>query len=240
MSEEDRIAQLEAQLGAMRAEKQAGQDDTDKRALAYAVKAAAAKVDAAEKALEEAFDDGDGADIAKAQRALTESIAQREKVNMEAQNIASNRGWTRGNNSGGEDLDTTNLDNWKSSHSDWYGVDKDMTKAAHEIDAQIRGAGVLEPGSREYFIAIDKQMAQKYPDRFRGTPPTGGGGGGGAHYPRGGTQRIEKEIAEGYRRMGIDIDDPVVAKRMIQNREVAVQKGLLPAEKPRSLRVKSR
>ncbi len=240
MSDEDRIAQLEAQLGAMRQKEVAEQDSADKRRLVMAVRQSQQAVDQAEKALADAFDDGDGTEIAKAQRKLAEATAEAKRVEVQAQGIANNRGWSRGsNNSGGDDeLDTTNLDNWKSSHSDWYGVDKDMTKAAHEIDAAIRGAGVLEPGSREYFIAIDKQMAQKYPDRFRGTPPTGSGGG--SHYPRGGTQRIEKEIAEGYRRMGIDIDDPVVAKRMIANRETAVQKGLLPAQKPSNLRVKSR
>ncbi len=237
MSDEDRIAQLEAQLGAMRAKEQAGQDDADKRRVVGAVKQAQGAVDLAEKALEEAYDDGDGAAIAKAQRMLSESIAQREKVTMEAQNIANQRGWQRGG--GGEELDTSNLDNWKSTHSDWYGVDKEMTKTAHEIDSQIRAAGVLEPGSKEYFEAIDRQMKQKYPDRFHGTPPSGGSGGGSV-YPRGGQQRIEKDLADSYRRMGINIDDPAVARRMIAHRDTAVQKGLLPAEKPRSLRVKSR
>jgi len=53
-----------------------------------------------------------------------------------------------------------------------YGVDTDMTKAAHEVDRSIREAGVIPVGSQEYFKAIDRQMAQKYPDRFRSPPDT--------------------------------------------------------------------
>ena len=42
--------------------------------------------------------------------------------------------------------------------------------------------------------------------------------------------RINKTIAEGYRRMGIDIDDPKVAERMLKNRQAAVEKGILPEQ----------
>jgi hypothetical protein len=127
-------------------------------------------------------------------------------------------------------LDTTNLDGWKTKHSSWYGVDKDMTKAAHELDASIRSNGVLSPGTKEYFDAIDRQMKQKFPDRFGDTAPTGGasraGGGAGNEAP--GQTRIPASIAEGYRRMGINIDDPKVAQRMVKNRATAVDKGWLP------------
>ena len=139
----------------------------------------------------------------------------------------------------GGDLDTTNLDSWRTKHSSWYGVDKDMTKAAHEIDAQIRGAGVLEAGSKEYFDAIDRQMSQKFPDQFKGTPRTGSGGG--APVTSGGQRqvRIPASVADGYRRMGINIDDPKVAQRMVKNRERAVDKGWLP-EQPASGRLVTR
>ena len=51
--------------------------------------------------------------------------------------------------------------------------------------------------------------------------------------------RIPATVAEGYRRMGIDIDDPEVAKRMVANREIAVRKGWLP-EKPNMGRILQR
>ena len=70
-------------------------------------------------------------------------------------------------------------------------------------------------------------MSQKYPDRMGGTPSTMGGGYSGT--PNTASRgRIDKSVAEGYRRMGINIDDPETAKRMIANRQKAVQKGFLP------------
>ena len=40
--------------------------------------------------------------------------------------------------------------------------------------------------------------------------------------------RIPEAIASGYRRMGINVDDPEVAKQMVGAREQAVRKGFLP------------
>jgi hypothetical protein len=181
---------------------------------------------------------------------VAEAAARRERINVAAQQardqIKANERKTpeqRGQGGGADDdLDTTNLDNWKKSNASWYGIDSDMTKAAHSIDASIRAAGVLEPGSSQYFEAVDRQMRQKFPDRFEGSPQTGGGSGG-STYTGGGNNRqqtrIPATVAEGYRRMGIDIDDPEVAKRMVANREIAVRKGWLP-EKPNMGRILQR
>ena len=101
---------------------------------------------------------------------------------------------------------TATLRAWKQRHADWYGVDAAMTKASHEIDRQIRANGVLSVGSKEYFDAIDRAMGQKYPDRMGGTPQTAGIDGGTQNTATRG--RIARSVAEGYRRMGIDVDDP--------------------------------
>lgn len=202
---------------------------------------AAQDVDRAQSALAEAYDEGDGQTIAKAQRVLSEAAARRERVNVQAQQYRDQlKASERKKPEQRDDLDTTNLDNWKSKHSSWYGVDKDMTKYAHDLDARIRENGVLQSGSKEYFDAIDRQMRQRFPDRFDGTPPTSGspqhsGGGSGGHTQ----QRIPASVAEGYRRMGLNVDDPAVAKRMIANREKAVAKGWLP-EKAVSGRILTR
>ena len=71
-------------------------------------------------------------------------------------------------------------------------------------------------------------MAQKFPDRFGGTPPTSNAPSGQPSTPQRRGGRIAQSIADGWRRMGINVDDPETVKRMVANREKAVQKGILP------------
>lgn len=192
---------------------------------------AEANVTLAEQALAAAYDDGDGMAIAKAQRKLSESVAKVERSDADLtafrNQVKQAEADARNRKPQAEELDETNLTAWKGKNSEWYGVDAEMTKASHEIDRQIRGAGVLSVGSKEYFDAIDRQMAQRFPDRMGGTPPTGGGyKGTPAPQPRSrGT--IQQSIADGWRRMGIDVSNPETLDRMLKNREKAVQKGIL-------------
>lgn len=208
------------------------------REVEAAVSEAEAEIQRAEQAVAEAYDSGEGVDIAKANRRMAEAIAQRENAKAEKREFdalkaqAERRsGGSSGapGQEGGEKLDTTNLTAWKKKHASWYGVDDEMTSAAHGIDRQIRAAGVIPVGSSEYFEAIDRQMRQKFPDRMARTPDNEGGRGAGQGDARRGG-RIPASVAEGYRRMGINIDDPKVAERMVRNREIAVQKGMLPSE----------
>ena len=235
---EQRLARVTGAVEGMTAQqKQQGQiaaiqaKDTE---LMGAKKEAENAVAAAEQKLAQAYDDGEGLEIAKAQRLLSESVAKVERrdadlENWRAQVKAAERKQQAAPAKTGGDLDDSNLQGWKQKHSQWYGVDAEMTKASHEIDRQIREAGVLSVGSKEYFDAIDRSLSQKYPDRFGGTPETTTAGGQQMNNtPIKG--RINKTIADGYRRMGIDIDDPKVAERMLKNREVAVQKGILPSQ----------
>jgi cell division septum initiation protein DivIVA len=200
--------------------------------IKYAEQKAATAVDEAEAALATAFDDGDGVKIAKAQRVLAEAASKSERVNAaayearaRAKDAEKRKGGTRSDD---DALDTSNLDGWKKKHKSWYGIDQAMTQAAHELDAQIRENNVLVQGSKEYYDAIDRQMSKKFPDQFGGSPATGGNGGTGIGGGAGSQKRIPAPVAAGLRRMGIDIDDPDVAKRMIANREKAVRKGWLP------------
>lgn len=242
----DKLASsLEGFMNNQREEKQRNDASQIERRIDAAIAAQTKKLDEAEDALAEAYDDGDGRAIAKAQRAVSEQAAVVERVKAQAEqyrnDLKANERRDGGTRSGGsdDDLDTTNLDNWKQKHASWYGVDKEMTKYAHELDAQIRSNGVLASGSKEYFEAIDRQMRQKFPDQFQGTPPTGGSSRGGGQPTSGGRQRIPASVAEGYRRMGINVDDPEVAKRMVANRQKAVQKGWL-SEQPATGRVFTR
>jgi hypothetical protein len=222
--------------------------------LAGEVASAESAVETAERALAAAHDEGDSTTTARAQRALSEAIAKREgaKIKLEEHRQArarydSQRQQQRGENGqreqpnarpnaqGQEGEDFTNLNRWKNQNSAWYGVDPEMTRAAHEIDQKIRAAGVIEVGSTDYFDAINRQMRQRYPDRLGRTPDTAGnrggangnGGGGGG----GNAGRIPASLIDGWRRMGIDVEKPETLQRMLKHREHAVRKGLLP-ERP--------
>lgn len=231
---EERLAQITQSVDGLtqqqKRERAAGAISARESELTRAKQDAESAVGAAERTLAEAYDNGEGVEIAKAQRALTEAIAKRERADMTLGNFKEQlKAAERKQESGAGAVDDTNLRDWKSKHSAWYGVDAEMTKASHEIDRQIRAAGVLSVGSKDYFNAIDRAMSQKYPDRFGGTPPTGGAARGGNQGGSSSRGVINRSIAEGYRRMGINIDDPKVAERMVKNREVAVQKGILPS-----------
>jgi hypothetical protein len=240
----DRSAKLEQRLDALSGQLSGFLNKTQKQEADSAamraesvIKAAVDKgekeLNDAEAALTKAIEDGEAANIAKAQRDVAQKAARLERINAEAEQVRRDMKAKSERRSGGAggDLDTTNLDNWKTKHASWYGVDKDMTKAAHEIDAKIREAGAIVPGTEEYFNAVDRQMSARFPDKLAGSPQTGSRSASGAPPANnGGGQRIAASVAEGYRRMGINVDDPKVAARMIANREKAVQKGFLPAQ----------
>jgi hypothetical protein len=196
----------------------------------------------AERRVAEAYDAGDGATIARANRNMTEAIAARESVKAEVQEFTRQKQELERRRTtpqaqqqpqGGEEgaKDTRNLNDWKTRNSSWYGVDTDMTKAAHEVDRSIREAGVIPVGSQEYFKAIDRQMAQRYPDKMRSTPDTAGAGGGRPQAPqRQGGGRIPASVLDGWARMGINVNDDKTLQRMVRNREALVAKGIMPAE----------
>jgi hypothetical protein len=196
----------------------------------------------AERKVAEAYDSGDGATIARANRNLTEAIATREGVKADVREFerfkkdAETRKQQppsqRQQDADPEGAkDTRNLNDWKSRNSSWYGVDVDMTKAAHEVDKTIREAGVIPVGSQEYFKAIDRQMAQRYPDKFRSTPSTAGGGSGQSPAPQRQDGRIPQSVLDSWSRMGINVNDDKVLQRMVRNQEALVAKGILPQER---------
>lgn len=212
-----------------------------KRRISAALNKKQQEVDAAENTLASAYEDGDGPAIAKAQRKLSELTATMERMRAEGQGAireAENEAKAGAAGGSGKKLDTTNLDKWKDKNKVWFGVDTTMTQDAIAIGRQIESAGQIETGSHQYYEAIDREMARRYPDRLKGSP-------GGAPQARdtggttGGVTRIPREVADGWRRMGINVDDPAVAKRMLGHRQEAVDKGILPSE-PRYGRVLER
>lgn len=207
--------------------------------LSAAVERAGRAVDEAERALAEAYDAGDPVKIASATRRVTDAVAQREATRLEKRDFDRAKAQSerreggsagaRGDESGAA-KDTRNLEQWKQQHRDWYGVDTSMTQAAHEIDRDIRKAGVIPVGSKEYFEAIDRRLAQAYPEKFRSTPNNSGGRSNptGGQAPQSG--RIPREVLDTWRTMGINIDDDKTLERMVNGREKLVSKGILPEQ----------
>jgi hypothetical protein len=202
---------------------------------------AEAAVSLAERRVAEAYDTGESVNIARAQRNLTEAIAARVEVQADRRDFDRQRkdveqrvqAQTQQQPQGADEgaKDTRNLNDWKSRNSSWYGVDADMTKAAHEVDKSVRAAGVIPVGSQEYFKAIDRQMAQRYPEKLRSMPDTAGSGDGNRNAaPRGGG-RIPNSVLDAWAHMGIDVKDDKTLARMIKNQEALVSKGILPVER---------
>lgn len=182
------------------------------------------EVDKAETALAAAYDEGDGAAIAKAQRKLSELTATVERMRAEGRNAINSMG-SETTSAKEDEVDDSNLQAWRRQNK-WFGTDAELTAAARKIHKDIETAGVIEIGSSEYFSALDQQMARKYPDRFKGSPGAAAQTGDGTPAPRGVT-RIPKDVIDGWRRMGINTDDPDTLKRMVGHRQTAVDKGIL-------------
>lgn len=208
------------------------QRDIEQR-ISSAVDEAKAKVTMAETALAQAHEDGDTTAVARAYRALAEATAKAERIDADATAARHQLEQAKQKQEAPKpEVDTTNLTSWKARHKSWYGVDQEMTQTAHAIDREIREARPAGyAGSPEYFAEIDRRMAQRYPGRL-GSGPTSvsAGSGGSRQQGTGGGMRIHSSVAEGMRRMGINIDDPTVARRYIENRKMLADKGILPQE----------
>ena len=251
---EARIAQLQQTLTSVtqRDEMRTRETQAQREAatIDHMVTSSAGKVEAAQRKLTAAYETGEAAAIAAAtaevSAASAEHIAAKmQKSSYDAAQRRQQEAPRTQQTEAAPKVDTTNLQKWRQRNSEWYGVDPEMTEAALQADRAIREQKVLEVGSDAYFRAIDARLRARFPDRMpaAGTPaaqasggrPTAGAGNGGPKE----TGRIPEHVAEGFRRMGFDMDDPEVVARLLKSRQTAVQKGLLP-EKPISDRVLDR
>lgn len=249
----DRMSALESRIGEMAQRmSEMAQSDRARRAqeelrtfentLEQRVASAKSEVTAAEAALADAYDTGDGVQIARAQTKLSEAVSNRDRQLQNKENYDLRRREEERRQGGGsgapgtggaqpqQQPDTTNLNAWRNRNRSWYGIDEEMTQTARDADARIRKAGAIPVGSTEYFEAIDRVMKQRHPDKFGGTPPTAGGGGGGSRPSNGAGGRVAQSVLDGWRRMGIDTSDPKTVERMIKHRSTLADKGILPAQ----------
>jgi hypothetical protein len=129
-------------------------------------------------------------------------------------------------------IDDANLRTWRDKNKEWYGVDPELTRVALEIDREVRAEKILEVGSVQYFNALDARLRAKFPDKFQSNAnPSQFQVQRGSKMPNTTPQgtRIPASVADGFRRMGLDVDNPEVAKQLVQARETAVRKGFLPS-----------
>ena len=225
----DRLSQsVENFISGQRTEKVETERSQMERAFEIATERAKVAVDDAEAKLATAFDSGEGAEIAAAQRALSEATAKRERVDAEIAGRKRDMEAQKGN----QQVDTTQLDTWKTKHASWYGTDATMTRDAHAIGKEVETAGIIQVGTPAYFEAIDKKMRERYPDKLGGSPSseTTTTSGAGHGRPTDGKVRFTRDQVDTWRKMGIDTSDPETMKRMAGHRVGLVDRGILPQE----------
>ena len=246
----DRVAALEARLGKLtqaltsvqQENQQRTQQQTAEQERLRTVQAADGfvaeakqKLDATRNKLAAAHDSGDARAIADATAEMSSAAAEHTAARMHAESIKAQmqRPQTppaQPQQRPQPQVDDSNLRAWRDRNKSWYGIDREMTEMALNVSKEVEAERVLEVGSQAYFQAIDARLRTRYGDRMpssssaqvqtqRGTMPSG---------TPPSQNRIPEAIANGYRRMGINVDDPEVAKQMVGAREQAVRKGFLP------------
>lgn len=247
---DQRVAALEQRLGQLtqvltgfanenkqtRAQQQAeAQRQREMQQAQGYVRDAEQKLRAAERKLAEAHEAGDAAAIASATASLSTIGAEHTAARMHAESIANRPAaqpqQQQPQQQQPQKIDDTNLRAWRKRNESWYGVDPEMTRAAYEIAREVEGEKVLEVGSEQYFKAVDARLRSKYGDRMPSQSSaaqmqTQRGSMSNAQPAQ--QHRIPQSVADGFRRMGIDVDNPDVAKQMRAARETAVRKGFLP------------
>lgn len=248
--ENDRVSALEARLGKLtqvltatvqrdqqREQQTQQQQEHDKtlRSAQSFVSDAEAKLNAARKKLAAAHETGDGVAIADATAEVSTYAAEHTAARMHFQSLAQRPAHPQQPaqpQQTQQQVDDSNLRQWRARNSSWYGVDPEMTQAAQSAAKAIESERVLEVGSPAYFQAIDARVRKQYGDRMpqnnaaQMTSPRGNMG----QRPAPTQNRIPESVAEGYRKMGINIDNPETAKQLLAARERAVEKGFLPSE----------
>lgn len=184
----------------------------------------------AEDALAAAYDEGEGKDIARAQRILSERAARLERIQSDGARLlkeqeAKIKAEPKKDTADSDGVDRTELNKWLAANP-WYNTDAEKRTAANQIDAALKAEGQILTGTPQYFEAINKRMAEKFPAFFKGSPGSAGGGSG--EQVGQAQTRVDRETAEAWRRMGINVDDPDTVKRMLGHRQTAVEKGILP------------
>ena len=230
-----KVNQLANMLGSVvkdtqteRAKREQARVTTD---LDAAIAKADREVEAAKAQLTKVQDEGTASEIADAHAALSQAIATRttRSTQVEAAKEQMKREAERPATAEKPAQSDEALKAWMGRNP-WYNNDAPMTAAAKAAHTQLANEGKFVVGSRAYWTEIDNQMRQKFPDRFAGAPaavsPTGGDPSTTSAAP--GQVRVQRSVVDGWRKMGLDVDNPEVLQRLaVTNRQAAVDKGIL-------------
>lgn len=192
-------------------------------------------IDVAETELAKLTGSGEAIDIARAQRKLTEAVANKTRVESEYDTFkrrmeASAKVPPKQNT---PTVDTTNLDQWKSDNQ-WYGTDTDMTEEAQRVHTALMTAGDIPEGSIKYFRKIDAALREKFPEKFKtpsgpGAPTLASGRTDSGSSPGTGL-RMSESMQKAARRFGMTPEE------WAKSRDIAVSKGILPEQQTESSR----
>jgi hypothetical protein len=124
------------------------------------------KLESAEKALQEAFEAGDGAKLASAQRELARATLELDKAaNMRPIEVQDD--FKMPERQPQQQNLSPRTKRWVEKNSDWFGPDDEMTMAAIGLDKKLqREYGADYVGTEEYFQTIDKVMKKRFPEFF--------------------------------------------------------------------------
>lgn len=59
---------------------------------------------------------------------------------------------------------------WVEKNKSWWNVDREMTKYAMDVHNSLASQGIGEHSGPRYWGAIEKELAEKFPDRFNAQP----------------------------------------------------------------------
>jgi hypothetical protein len=123
------------------------------------------KMEAAEKRLKEAFEQGDGEKLATAQREITQAALEMDRAStMRPVEVQDN---FRIPERQPEQRVSPKTQKWVKDNSDWFGSDDEMTMLAMGLDKKLQKEyGADYVGSDEYFKTIDGVMRKRFPEYF--------------------------------------------------------------------------
>lgn len=152
-----------------------------------------AMLDKAKAAYREAAEAGDTNGVIAAQEQMAKAIAQQERLSAHRPQVLPREDEKVSFPEVEQKVQPSERATDWQERNPWFGQDgyEPMTSMALGIHQRIIAEGDIKPESEEYFSRIDKEIRQRFPERFR--PSNGGGGGQNDQRPQSQAPSQEKE-----------------------------------------------
>lgn len=156
---EQEIRQLKQRIG-----------NNERTILQEAEKSAANELSTAKERLKQAYDSGDGEQIANAQEALTDaklklqSIARVKPTLHQQEDDVEQSQQIPTPQVASESSADPKAEAWRERNT-WFGVDEEMTALALGLHEKLVRSGV-DPRSDEYYRRVDDTMRKRFPEAF--------------------------------------------------------------------------